>query len=265
MRADVDKTETGWFSESHPATAIEAAHAIAEAPGEGSFASKGLRAAIFSDIDRLSRQVSLDYYRSIVDQQITNTQLFSVADLLETQASDHEIFSAANRFFLGSLNVLTLTLDLPADRARLSADSPISKQALVEARTELLAAGPAYLEASKHILEARSRLFAIEYATLALGAGLNINVAGQDLEVSTLDDAATGRDRILHELDVSCAENSPVCVRPPRVGSRWPCSLSLMKTLLIKSRTAATAATKRAFFTPAWPTWRASTPDPSIE
>jgi hypothetical protein len=215
VRADVDKTETGWF-ESHPCDRDRSAHAIAEAPGEGIFRLEGPSSAVFSDIDGLSRRVSLDYYRSIVDQGITNSQLFSVADLLETQAYDQESLSAANRYFLGSLNVLTLTLDLPADRAQLAADSVVSREALVEARNEVLATRSAYAEASRRILEARSRLFAIEYATLALGAGLKIKLAGHDQEASTLEEAAAARGRILQELSALGAEAAPFCTAAAR-------------------------------------------------
>jgi Zn-dependent protease with chaperone function len=215
VRADVEKTETGWL-ESHPCDRDRSAHAMAEAPGEGIFRLEGPSSAVFSDIGALSREVSLDHYRSIVDRQITSTQLFSVADLLETQAYDKESFTAANRFFLESLNMTTLTLSLPSNLAAPPEEQPISKEAIVEARNELLAARPAYVEASQRILEAKSRLFALEYAALGLRSGLKISLAGQDAQVTTSDEAAAARNRVRLELGSMGEEAAPFCAAAAR-------------------------------------------------
>jgi Zn-dependent protease with chaperone function len=199
MRADVNKTETGWF-ESHPCDKDRTARALADVPGAGMFRIDGPSNAVFSNLDALSKTASLDYYRSMVGAPINGEQLFSVAQLVQTQVQHHEAQAASTRFFLGSTSLSRLTLDLPERFPQLPPGIEAAKQAIIDARNELLAARSAHLEATKQREEVERRLLRLEYAITALGAGLKINLIECDMRTPNLADAITLRDRLRQDM-----------------------------------------------------------------
>jgi Zn-dependent protease with chaperone function len=199
MRTDVEKSTTGWF-ESHPCDRDRISRAMVEAPGEGIFRLDGPSSAVFNDLDELSRFVSLDYYRSIVDEGIRTEQLFSVADLVESQANQKVGQAAAERFFLGSISLPKLSLELPERLPEVPGGLEAFKQAIVESRNDQRAARDAHLDATKRREDADSRLLRMEYAIVALGAGLKIDLGPLGLESSKVEIAVGARDRILEEI-----------------------------------------------------------------
>ncbi len=217
MRADVDTTKTGWF-ESHPSDKERSARAIADVPGAGIFGIDLPSSAVFADLDALSRTASLDYYRSIVDDGIKTEQLFSVDELVQSQAQVQEAQAANARFFLGSESVLELSLDLREQYPERPADLEATKQAIALARSELLAARDAHLEATRKRDEIVRRLNQVEYAAVALGAGLKINLVEFGLTSSKVSDAISSRDRILEDLSRLDQQSAPFAAAGRRLG-----------------------------------------------
>jgi hypothetical protein len=122
------------------------------------FRIDGPSSAIFCNLDALSKSASLDYYRSIVGAPINGEQLFSVVQLVQTQAQHHEAQAASTRFLLGSTSLSRLTLDLPERFPQLPPGIEAAKQAIIDARNELLAARSAHLDATKQREEIERRL-----------------------------------------------------------------------------------------------------------
>ena len=159
-------------------------------------------------MDELSRSVSLDFYRSIVDAGIRKDQLFPVADLVESQVCDQEGQAAAQRFFLGPLNLLTLCLDLPADPATVESQTAVGVEALEQARNDLVAARAGWIDASGRVDECFLRLCRIEHATIAHGAGLKLDLATFGLSSLEPGQVKAVREAITEELgqlDRACA------------------------------------------------------------
>ena len=78
---------------------------------------------LFRDFERFARNVSLDFYRSALQQRITANQLVSVNDLLENQDQEDDFFQALDGFFQGQYSVLR-PLELEKKLASQAPDNP---------------------------------------------------------------------------------------------------------------------------------------------
>ena len=113
-RAAMDQGSTGLL-DLYPCNRERIAQAQREQPGAGIFHLDGPATDVFSDFDAMAKVVSLDLYKSMVGPGITKDQLYAVAELVETQVAAQEGQAAAERFLLGSLDLLITRLPLPRD------------------------------------------------------------------------------------------------------------------------------------------------------
>jgi len=198
-RGAMEKGSTGRL-DLYPCDMDRMAQAEREEPGEGIFHLDGQATDVFSDFDALARVVSLDLYKSMVGPEITKDQLYSVAELVETQAAAQEGTAAAERFFLGSLGLMTTRLPLPSDYAKLPTDPSAAKQRLVKARIDLQEARAARLKAIERTDEILGRFRNAEFAQIAMKAGLTIDPSALALKAATPRAAQAARDQAEGEL-----------------------------------------------------------------
>jgi Zn-dependent protease with chaperone function len=209
LRAEFETGVTRWF-QSHPCDRERIARAMVEAPAEGIFRLDGPASAVFSDIKELSRVVSIDYYRSIVDAGLTTGHIVAGDEFVLSPSGEKQGRAAAERFFLSMNNLMALRLNLPADPAKVFSrtDQGLCVEAFAQARNDLLAARAACLDASERSEEALPRLRALEYATIAHGARLNFDLTSFGFGPLGPDEVKSVRETITQELeqhDLACA------------------------------------------------------------
>ncbi len=198
-RQGIDSGTTGWL-DLYPSDKDRMVHAAIEEPGEGIFHLEGSATDVFSDFDALARVVSFDLYKSWLGPEITDQQLYSVADLVESQASTQEGHAACQRFFLRGLIPLIDRISMPGDYPVAPADPATAEQALVRARNDLQAASAAHLEALAGRDQIFERLSKAQIAKIALEVGMPIQAAKYGLEGCTVPAAERARDLANAEL-----------------------------------------------------------------
>ncbi len=204
----IDSGTTGWL-DLYPCDRDRMAHAAIEEPGQGIFHLEGPATDVFRDFDALARVVSYDLYKSWLGPEITDEQLYSVAELVESQAGTQEGLAACHRFFLRALVPLIDRLSVPRDYPTAPADPAASEQSLVRARNELEAVRAAHLEAIADRNEVFKRLSKAQSAIVALEAGMPIKAAEYGLETATVAAAERARSHAEAELRRIDSESEP--------------------------------------------------------
>src|SRR5262249_13133614 len=128
FRQQMETASSGLLS-THPSDKDRIARARREAPGEGIFPLEGPATDVFRDFDALAKTASSEVYRASLGPGISKDQLYEVAELVETQVSAQEGAGAADRFFLGALD-LTRRLPMPSEYPAAPTDLPAAKRAL---------------------------------------------------------------------------------------------------------------------------------------
>jgi len=198
-RQSVESSKTGWL-ETHPCDKDRIARAAEEEPGEGIFHVDGQATDVFSNFDAMAKVVSFEFYRSMLGPEMTKEQLYTVAELVETQVGNQEGQAASERYFLGSCDLMIMRLPLPWGYPELPTDPPAAKRALLQARSDLEAARAAKVRAARQAEKVYNRLFQAESALLTLNAGLKPDVSEQEFRVATTRAAEAARDAALAEI-----------------------------------------------------------------
>jgi predicted Zn finger-like uncharacterized protein len=170
--------------DTHPSDKDRAARARAEAPGDGVFHLEGPATDAFGDFDALARDISFRMYKSQLGPEISENQLFSVSELVESQAATQEGLAALRRFFLGLFNSRRL-LPLPAELPRGPLDPAAARQSLVEARRAQQAACDAARQALAAEDESLDRLYTAEAALVLMNTENPIRAAEFNLTAAT--------------------------------------------------------------------------------
>ncbi len=123
--------------DTHPADRDRVARALAEGT-EGIFRLGGPATDLFGDFDALSRDVTFDYYRSILGPGVTRDQLYPITDAVADQEIRREGDEAFARLFLGALGPFQ-ALPLPPAYPATPADPKAARRGLTEARKALRA------------------------------------------------------------------------------------------------------------------------------
>ncbi len=144
FRAANLQRKTGTF-DTHPADKDRIDRARQEGT-EGILRIGGPATDLFRDFDALSRAATFDHYRNLLGDEISRDQLFPVAEAIEKVAVTQQGNEAFERFFLRAFGRLQ-SLPLPSAYPTTPADLLGAKDALVQARSEMLAARAANLEA----------------------------------------------------------------------------------------------------------------------
>jgi predicted Zn finger-like uncharacterized protein len=205
-RQSVESSKTGWL-ETHPCDKDRIASAAIEEPGDGIFQIDGQATDVFSNFDAMAKVVSFEFYRSMLGPEMTKEQLYSVAELVETQVGNQEGQAAAERYFLGACDLLTMRLVLPWTYPELPTDPPAAKRTLLQARSDLEAARAATIQANRQAEKAYQRLFQAESAILIINAGLKLDATAFDLKAPTTRAAEAARDKALaeiHQIEEEC-------------------------------------------------------------
>ena len=204
----IDSGTTSWL-DFYPCDKDRMAHAAIEEPGQGIFHLEGPATDVFNDFDALARVVSYDLYKSWLGSEITDAQLYSVAELVESQAGTQEGLAACHRFFLRALVPLIDRLSIPRDYPTAPADPAAAEQSLVRARIGLEAARAAHLEASAGRDEVFKRLSKAQSAIVALEAGMPIKAAEYGLEAGSVAAAERARSHAEAELRRIDSDSQP--------------------------------------------------------
>ena len=197
-RKAVDQVRTGLF-DTHPSDRDRIARAKGEGQGDGIFHLDGPASDVFRDFDALARSVTFDYYRSILGREISREQLYSVAELVETQAVAQEGHVAAERFFLKALP-MSRPLALPPNYPAAPSDPKGAKHALVNARTDQQAAREDCLAANERDSGIHARLVQTDAAVILLKSGNTLAADDWRLRAPTLRAAESARDEASAEL-----------------------------------------------------------------
>ena len=197
-RKAVDQVRTGLF-DTHPSDRDRIARAKGEGQGDGIFHLDGPASDVFRDFDALARSVTFDYYKSILGRDISREQLYSVAELVETQAVAQEGHVAAERFFLKALP-MSRPLALPPNYPAAPSDPKGAKHALVKARTGQQAAREECLAANERDSAIHVRLVQTDAAVILLKSGNTLAADDWGLRAPTLRAAESARDEALAEL-----------------------------------------------------------------
>ncbi len=139
FKQNIDNGKTGWL-DLYPCDKDRIAHAAAEEPGDGIFQLEGPATDVFRDFDELARAESLALYQSWLGPEISEGQLYPVADLLKQQSALREAQEAADRLFLGGRAPMTQRLSIPDQYPGAPADVAAARELLVQARADLEAA-----------------------------------------------------------------------------------------------------------------------------
>jgi len=207
-REAMEKGSTGRL-DLYPCDKDRIARAEREEPGEGIFHLDGQATDLFSDFDAMAKVVSLNLYKSLVGPKITEDQLDTVAELVVTQAAAQEGWVAAARFLLGPLDLLTMRLKFAPDYPTVPPDQGAAEQALVAARDDLQEARAARLKAIERTDEILRRLSRVEYAQMAINAGIAVDASDFDLKTATPGDAQASRAQAEADLLEIVAECEP--------------------------------------------------------
>jgi len=228
-RGEMEKGSTGRL-DLYPCDRERMAQAEREEPGAGIFHLDGQATDVFGDFDALARVVSLDLYKSMVGPEITMDQLYTVAELVQTQAAAQEGTAAAERFSLGSLGLMTTRLPLSSDYPALPTDPASAKQALIAARNDLRQARDVRLKAIEPTDDILGRLRNAEFAQIAIKAGLTIDPSALGLKTATPRAVQEARDQAEGELQRILEECEPF---DSAAASRLTQALAILETDLV--------------------------------
>lgn len=101
IRKDVQEAKTAWW-DTHPASAERIAMAQREAAG-GQFHVQAPARLLFNDFGGLCKAVSLDFYRELIEEEITASNLVPAAQLYQEQVATIEARETLLRFFQGKV------------------------------------------------------------------------------------------------------------------------------------------------------------------
>jgi predicted Zn finger-like uncharacterized protein len=205
-RQSIESSKTGWL-ETHPCDNERIARAAIEEPGGGIFHVDGQATDVFSNFDAMAKVVSYEFYRSMLGPEMTKDQLYTVAELVETQVGAQEGQAAAERYFLGSCDLMIMRLPLSWTYPELPSDPPAAKRALLQARSDLAGARAVEVRAAEQAEKAYERLCKAESALLILSAGLKVDPSEMEIKSATTQAAESARDKALttlREVDADC-------------------------------------------------------------
>jgi Zn-dependent protease with chaperone function len=207
VRRSAEQSRTGWF-DTHPSDRDRIARARGEEPGAGIFHLEGPATDVFRDFDGLARDVTFDYYRSLLGRDIRRDQLFPVAELIDTQTAAQEGIVVAARFFLKALP-WDPRFPLPQAAPQSPDDPKGAKRALVEARADLQAAREACLAAHERDSEVFRRLVKAEAAWVLLKTDNPLQAEDWGLRSPTVKAAQAAREEALAETESLAAQFEP--------------------------------------------------------
>jgi Zn-dependent protease with chaperone function len=206
-RKATEEVKTGLF-DTHPSDRDRIAPARVDAPTEGIFDLDGPATDVFRNFDSLARAATFDHYKSTFGLDISSDQLYTVAELVETEAAAQEGYVAADRFFLNALPILQ-KLPLRFDRPKAPADPKAAKQSLLNARADQQAARDACLAATEREKDVYVRLFKAETATILLKADIKIDAKTWELRAPTSRAAESAREKAEAEIRQLDAQLQP--------------------------------------------------------
>ncbi len=197
-RKAMGEAKTGLF-DTHPSDFDRITHAKVEEPGEGIFNLDGPATDVFRSFDSLARALTFDFYRAILGREISKEQLFSVGELVESQAVAQEGYATADRFFLNARNI-SHKLPFPWDYPQPAANPKDAKAVLLRTRNELQSTRDRYRDSAKRFEEARSRLEQVETAIVLLKTGVKFKAGSFGLQAANLRTAEAARDEAATDL-----------------------------------------------------------------
>ena len=194
-RKSMATAKTGIF-DTHPCDRDRIAHAKAEAPGDGIFNLEGPASDVFRNFDSLSKVATFEQYRLMLGPEITKEQLFTVAELVESQTVAQAGFAAADRFFMGALSLLQ-PLPLPWEYPKKPTEAKEAKQSLVRAREQMEVQREEYLGAVQRWQTLQSKAETAQTALVLLKNEIKIKATDFDLSAATTRCAESTRDSAL--------------------------------------------------------------------
>ncbi|MFO0911004.1 MAG: Zn-dependent protease with chaperone function, partial [Isosphaeraceae bacterium] len=181
-RKAMGQAKTGLF-DTHPSDRERIAHAKAEGP-EGIFTLDGPATDVFRNFDSLAKLVTFEFYRGCFGPNVTKSQLFPVAELVQSQAVEKEGYEAFERYFLHAYSP-GQPLNLPFDYPEALTHVDRGRSALEAARAEMEATRDDSIAAWKEWKNLFGVASTAETAATLLKAGVKIKAAEFDLPEAT--------------------------------------------------------------------------------
>ncbi len=200
--------ETTKVFATHPADRDRIASAARErAPGL--FQIDAPATVLFHDYDRVAREVTLEFYKNVIGQEVEPRNLIPTSRLIAEQSDRVEGHKAVRRYLQGDVSS-EYRLFLGAIELSQSIEPAQAKDQLRAARARMLEALPRYQEALTAFLEAdQSRDRAESVATRMAGgirddaSGLKLSAAGHAAAKQAREELGAARTERLRELDAA--------------------------------------------------------------
>jgi Zn-dependent protease with chaperone function len=213
LQDQIENSATGWF-DTHPADGdrIDRARRLKVKPmfrwsgaelsptgARRSAAAIPAATMIFSDFQKLSRQVSLDYYRKVIGERIRSENLVPAEDLLNNQGHTQAAYRALSRFTLESYHA-GRPLGLKPISIKNRFDPKAAYARLKQCREKIQRTAPGYRNHLKKYHQLEKRLYAMCQARALLQAGLQIDPKDFDLQTGDLSATAAASAKIRKEM-----------------------------------------------------------------
>lgn len=200
MRKQEEQGRTGLF-DTHPADRDRMARAVAENT-EGlidiaAMPSEIPASALFGNFERLSKQVTLNFYREVLGPQIQPDVLHPVSHLLERQKVEIEAAKALRRYFQSQIPVMfPLPLGEGADQP--PANPKETAATVRQCRQSMLDGLEEYIKVCERYERAEGELFNACRAMALLQAKLKIDYKSFNLSGASIE-AATEKSRTVRK------------------------------------------------------------------
>lgn len=143
---------------------------------------------LFGDFPRLSRDVTLTFYRDALERDIRPEELHVVDDLLGRQAIETEGAKALERLMQGCASILRV-LPLPDDSGSPPADIELAREELQQARAMMLADRDRYRAAFRLFDDAETAAFGAARAAAVLATGAKVDRQAMEIPFASADAA----------------------------------------------------------------------------
>jgi hypothetical protein len=170
LKANLQR-KTGTF-DTHPADKDRIARARQEG-NEGILRIAGPATDLFRNFDALSRATTFDHYHNLLGDEISQDQLFPVEEAVERVAAMNQGSEAYERFFLNAYGRLQ-SLPLPSAYPTAPDDLIRAKHAVFQARSEMLDARAANIEALNTWVELDPKLVLARCAQVLMASNVKM-------------------------------------------------------------------------------------------
>ena len=203
-----DAEETGVF-DTHPSSKDRIASAYAEnTKGILKIGNSVPASVLFRSYDKLTKRVSLDFYCELIGKKVKSDQLHSIDELRERHESERASMKALNRYFQAQLHP-TRPIPLSEHATEEPADAKVARDAMRQARTDMLDELLDYQRFLKRLDRYEDRMFDAVRASALIQAGFRVNPDDFGLKASSkrhardvVDDYRDRLDGLDEELEV---------------------------------------------------------------